>query len=81
MALRFGTSSKKTKSPVADLNPGPSYDYHMIWTEKYEPKISKDLVLHHTKIKAARDWLLKSCQADNSGFIIESQSIPLLKWL
>jgi hypothetical protein len=65
MALRFASSKKKTKSPTSS-DTELAYDYSITWPEKYEPKLSKELALHHSKIKATRDWLLRSC-SESSG--------------
>jgi ABC-type glutathione transport system ATPase component len=71
MTLRFGAaSSKKSKSAVDEVQVTSTtgYDSRTGWAEKYAPRASKELVLHHSKIKATRDWLLKSVsQEDDSG--------------
>lgn len=65
-------SLEKRKPKGSPLDYGEDYDYNQLWSEKYEPKLSKDLVLHHSKIKATRDCLLRFC-SQKSGHLSHHQ--------
>ena len=53
-----GKPSRKRKNDITV--PRVSTDEGKAWIDKYKPKSSKELVLHHSKISSIRDWVKRA---------------------